>query len=363
MKAAHARRQRAAVEALGATAFVYDFEVTHDANSNEHYIPAGRPPGPAIIRLLWGEYVFANIVDLNVDEEHCKGINPTLLRKLAALDTLESLSLEYQPVRDSDLEWLSRLPNLKELNLSGTDISDETLQRLSGMRCLEKLRLSHTKITGVGLVYLRNCSRLKELWVSDVPLTPEGGRAIANLVALEKLHARMNKIFTRTPVVGDEILEGCGNLQHLEWIDVVDRPVTDAGVRHLRGLPRLWSLLLDGTRITDQGLAHIAAVPSLSSLDIGWTHVTDAGLVHLQYATRLELLHLQGNPISDDGICHLRGLNKLTVLDLQESLVSDHCLQIVKDLPSLEWCSTENTAVTGEGRKQIEAALSKATLR
>ncbi len=367
MKAAHARRQRAVVEALGATGFLYDFQRSYEAEniSLPECDRTVKPPGPAAIRWLFGNYVFANIVGLDLSEGGGNRIklNPATLAELAALDTLENLSFDDQPVGDTDLEFLRYLPNLKRLILSGTKISDETLRKLAGMRQLEELDLSDTNISGVGLAHLQNCPRLKELWLHGVLLTPEGGRAIASVVALEVLYAGMNPYDPpKVPVVGDELLEGCEKLQHLRCIWVDGRPLTDAGLRLLRGASRLELLSADGTGITDEGLSHIAAIPSLFYLFIGHNKITDAGLAHLRFATGLEGLFLYGNRITDAGVNQLRGLNRLVELNLQGTSVTDHCLSALNDLPRLEFVVTSETAVTDEGRERILAERPQLTV-
>ena len=65
-----------------------------------------------------------------------------------------------------------------------------------------------------------------------------------------------------------------------ESVDVrIDKApkVTDAGVEHLRNLPRLESLWLDGTGITDDGLAHLKGLRTLKELGLRGTSVTDTG--------------------------------------------------------------------------------------
>jgi hypothetical protein len=367
MKAAHARRQRAVVEALGATGFEYDFQRSYGPEniSLRQCDRTAQPPGSATIRWLFGDYVFANIVGLDLSEGGGNQIklNPATLAELAALGTLENLSLNDQPVGDTDLEFLRHLPSLKRLILSGTKISDETLRTLAGMRQLEELNLSYTNISGVGLAHLRDCLRLKELWIRDVPLTPEGGRAIANVAPLEVLYGGMNRYkIRRGPIVGDEVFEGCAKLQHLRWICVDGRPLTDVGLRHLREIPRLETLYAEGTEITDEGLAHIAVMPSLACLHIRANEITDAGLAHLRHATRLEVLDLGRNRITDDGVRQLRRLNKLTELYLDGTLITDQSLALLKDLPSLDCCHTSNTAVTPAGRAQVVAERPQLTV-
>ncbi len=219
MKAAHARRQRAAVEALGATEFFYDFQrsPSRGALSWPGFDEDAQPPAPAIVRWLWGEDVFASIVALQVGtSEQRKELTPAAIRRLADLDTLEYLDLSCQPIGDHDLDALRGLVRMKSLVLSDTHITDAGLQRLSGMTGLEQLGLNGTLISGVGLIHLRACKLLKTLDVSNAPITPVGARAIGNLTAIRSLWARFEESFETNsrpkieePGVGDEILKSC----------------------------------------------------------------------------------------------------------------------------------------------------------
>jgi hypothetical protein len=53
---------------------------------------------------------------------------------------------------------------------------------------------------------------------------------------------------------------------------------------HLRGLPELNYLDLDGTRVTDAGLAHLVGLSNVSNLRRHGTKVTDVGVKALNQA-------------------------------------------------------------------------------
>ncbi len=302
MKAAHARRQQAALEALGATDFLYDFEQAPtpewltwpDRDKN------ARPPGPAILRWLWGEHVLANIVALNFrQDDRCGDLTPARTRELAALDTLEYLALSDQPIGDHDLDAVRGLDRIKVLELARTRITDAGLERLSGMAVLKDLDISGTQISGVGLVHLRACKCLRVLDFSRDPITADGARAIGNLTAIEVLHVDWPLYWAPdwpckpASTIVDEVLRSCARLRHLKYLTVCNVPVTDEGVRHLRGLPCLEQLMLGEREITDEGLAHIATLPRLRRLDISSNRITDTGLRTLRSAGNLESLDLR----------------------------------------------------------------------
>ena len=75
--------------------------------------------------------------------------------------------------------------------------------------------------------------------------------------------------------------------------------ITDSGLVQLKGLPKLQTLDLDGTKITAAGLAHLKGLTSLQKLNLGGTRlrllkiigdkrfgskVTDAGIADLKKA-------------------------------------------------------------------------------
>ena len=60
--------------------------------------------------------------------------------------------------------------------------------------------------------------------------------------------------------------------------------MSDAGLEHLKGLPRLQSLVLTGTKVSDAGLKHLKGLTQLRYLDLSGTKVTAAGVKRLQQA-------------------------------------------------------------------------------
>ena len=91
--------------------------------------------------------------------------------------------------------------------------------------------------------------------------------------------------------------------------------VSDEGLSHVKGLPRLKVLTLRSTAITDDALEHLKDLPQIQTLDLSQTKITDAGLKHLEgLPTQLQRLKLGWNGISDAGVEHLQKL-----LVLQES--------------------------------------------
>jgi hypothetical protein len=96
---------------------------------------------------------------------------------------------------------------------------------------------------------------------------------------------------------------------------------------------------LSGRDFTDAKLADVAdalsTLPNLDYLQIVNCSVTDAGLVHLRRLDGISKLDLWGNGITDAGIEHLVGLRNLRHFDLSATLISDECLARLAELDGL----------------------------
>ena len=83
--------------------------------------------------------------------------------------------------------------------------------------------------------------------------------------------------------------------------------ITDADLKHLKGLPELKVLdLTNEALITDVGLEHLKGLTNLEHLSLRNTKVTDAGLEHLEGMTKLESLDLRFTKVTDKGVKKLQ---------------------------------------------------------
>jgi hypothetical protein len=117
----------------------------------------------------------------------------------------------------------------------------------------------------------------------------------------------------------DDLLEDLGRRAH----PVVglglsgSREVTDAGLRHLAGLPSLEYLDLTATAITDAGLQVLRHLPRLRTLSLAWNRVTETGIAVLAHCHELEQLNLWASPaVGDAAIRALAGKRNLRHLTI-----------------------------------------------
>ena len=138
--------------------------------------------------------------------------------------------------------------------------------------------------------------------------------------------------------VRDELLEHVEGLNHLQVLNIPCSEVSDAGLKHLRGMTQLKSLSLYGDGdVTDAGLDDLKGLTQLQKLKLGYTQITDAGLPKLAGLTELQSLDLSSTRVTDAGLTHLTGLTQLHSLDLSFTHVTDQGIRhLQKALPKCE---------------------------
>jgi serine/threonine protein kinase len=154
---------------------------------------------------------------------------------------------------------------------------------------------------------------------------------------------------------GLQPLEGLTNLIELSLSKA--RKVTGAGVAHLRNLPGLKHLWLDGTSVTDAGLGSLSRLAQLKSLWLDGTRVTDAGLEHLRSLTQLKELNLSRTQVTDAGLVRLHDLKHLEKLHMNGTRVTDSGLVHLKVLTQLKELHIHDTRVTAAGVEGLKESL------
>ena len=97
-------------------------------------------------------------------------------------------------VTDAGLNRLRGLPQLRELDLGGTEVTDAGLEHLKGLRQLEKLDLYDTGITDAGLEHLKGLRQLQKLGLSGTEVTDAGLEHLKGLRQLRTLDLRLTKV-------------------------------------------------------------------------------------------------------------------------------------------------------------------------
>ncbi|MDP2413565.1 c-type cytochrome domain-containing protein [Daejeonella sp.] len=115
--------------------------------------------------------------------------NSKSLEELSEIkEQIVSLRLSRMPVKDEDLDFISKLKELRKLDLNFTDINGSGLQDLSALKKLQVLSLSGTKVKVQQLLPLISNKNLRELSVWNTSLTEK------DILQLKKVNSSLNII-------------------------------------------------------------------------------------------------------------------------------------------------------------------------
>ncbi len=106
------------------------------------------------------------------------------ISNLANLKELEVISSDR--IRGTNLQYLGRLPKLRNLALSSTLVNDSALSGLSALKQLEGLHLGHTRVSDQGMSSVAVLPNLKVLTLNDTEITDAGLIELAKLTGLER---------------------------------------------------------------------------------------------------------------------------------------------------------------------------------
>lgn len=177
-----------------------------------------------------------------------------------------------------DLEPLSQLNELEELNISNTPVND-----LSPLRNLSKLKSLYLSSTLVrNLSPLQYCSNLQEIFFHDTEI--EDMAVVEHFRNLEKLYCFNSGIRSLDALAqlkqltvikaGNTLVEDLGPLTGLLELRILDLSQTlITTLSPISGLTNLQQLNVDKTLVTD--ISPLAAMQQLNLLQISETKVTD----------------------------------------------------------------------------------------
>ncbi|KAJ0089973.1 hypothetical protein Patl1_14709 [Pistacia atlantica] len=246
---------------------------------------------------------------------------------------LQSLNLSCNNIagciENEGFERLSRLSNLKELNLEGNNFNNNILSSLDGLSSLKYLNLESNGFKGA--VNIEGLHSLKELDMSsneiDHFVSPKG---LSNLEVLDLSYNNLN----------NSILSSLGDLSSLKSLYLNNNGLT--GTVDVQGLSNLEVINLSGNNLSHNILSSLGGLSSLKSLylrDIGLNGTVDVeGLCSLK---NLEELYMDWNKIdkfvnSKDN----KGLKKLNALSLYGGIETADAIvflqSILRLFPSLK---------------------------
>lgn len=229
----------------------------------------------------WQE-LFKKEIEVSIDS-----VNFRMLKEMSNLERIDVSGNKY--IRT--LEPLSKLNNLKYLDVSGTGITD--IIPLRNLTKLETLICSRTEISS--LEPLKYSTDLKELIANSTKISDLS--ILSNFSRLEKLYINSTPVYQLVPLKG-----------------IKDLRFASTAITNLNSISDVSSLIhLDCSSTNVKDLSPISRANNLQSLNIDYTAVAD--LSPLSGLTKLEVLMCNNTP--------LRSLDPLAGLPLLQKVYCD----------------------------------------
>lgn len=220
----------------------------------------------------------------------------------------------------SNINWLQRLTNLKEIRLSGIDLfeasqSTRWAEPISFLSNLSKLHLSNCRISGrIPVDHLLNLTNLYSLIMDSNDLSSHIPKQLANLTSLSVLDFRSSNLQGPIPY-----------------------------------LPQLKALKVGNNYGITIDLSSMFSVPwpNLVGLDIQYTQV--AGSIPDSLANSTMLVYFSADNCSIQGAIpsSVMNLSRLEVLELNGNYITGHLSPSISNLKSLQLLSLAENQLTG----------------
>ena len=157
--------------------------------------------------------------------------------------------------------------------------------------------------------------------------------------------------------ITDEGLRYLRPLTKVETLILDHVRITDDGLAHIGGMAELHTLSLHSTEVTGLGLGHLRSLPKLKRLDLYFTDMCDFGIEHLAAHRQLEYLNLSKSAVAVDEIRHLAGLTNLRELNLNNTKMNDESLAHLTGMKKLVRLNLKHTNTTNYGRWKLRKSL------
>jgi uncharacterized protein (TIGR03067 family) len=284
-------------------------------------------------------------------ELHCGRSRVTSLAPLAGMPLTE---LHCDEIRFDDLSPLKGMPMIK-LECTGAPISD--FSPLAGMP-LKELRCDFQPgwnvqplltITSLESVNGKPAAEFwKEVGVSPVDYDRQAAEWVLSVGGELDLRAHPWDLLPRQAVKDSASLPN--EKFTVEAVTLkAHAGVTDTSLKNLAELPRLYTLkLLKAPGVTAAGLVHLRDLPALSDLTLEGIPLSGLAVEQLTHLKSLEHLALWSCPMDDTVLSRLTTMRSLRSLDLAGVPVSDQLLEVLLQMPQLVSLGVKNTDLNDE---------------
>jgi hypothetical protein len=253
----------------------------------------------------WRTYAQARgVVEVPASVDLMLTLHAAAVPQLEALETLQpddlqKLDMVECGLKDEDLAHIKGLTGLRSLVLStNRDLTDEGLDQLKGLTSLVWLSLERTGVT-CDSAFFDGLSSLEFLDVYDTHLGDAGFIRLCRLPKLKTLGIEKAQL-------SPEALAALRGLRTLEEANFEATTVDNSTLAILGTLPSLRYLNVARTDITNAGLKSLARAPALEVLNVKFTSIGDDGIGWLKKAPRLKRVETEGSKVTEEGLAQFK---------------------------------------------------------
>jgi hypothetical protein len=208
-------------------------------------------------------------------------ITRAALALLKKFPDVKDLDFRFTTAHDADFAVLKELPQVETMTFHSTVLRDAGLECLSKSTKLKKLDLTWTQSTPVGLEHLKRLPELRTLSLERLKLEGPDAVRLSGLTQLENLTVQYGSMDAGT-------VQAIAKLTNLKQLAFVDAGLEDAWAAPLQQLTNLETLTigsgLSDVKSTDAFLVHLKGLKKLKTLNLRGTRVTESGVAELQKA-------------------------------------------------------------------------------
>lgn len=286
---------------------------------------------------------FPKLTDLDLSSN--TNLTNGVLKVICDISGLERLTLVQNRFNDLGTSHLSKLQNLRALDLRGNmEAGDMTMEAIAGLPKLTSLKHRSTAVSDFGVEYLAASKTLDSLLMQDFAVTGQAGQHVAKLEKLTQL-----EVFRCQGFSSDGVLALKG--MKLSRLTLRDLPaIDDSAMDVFTDLPELKRLYLhELASVGDSGLANLAALKSLELLDI-WTvpQMTDATVEVIAALPNIKDLSIRTTDVTDAAVDKLLAMPNLQSLTFKEN--GNVTAEGLKKLAGKKWAKLDiGSAEAGQG--------------
>ncbi len=319
-------------------------------------------------RVVAAEYYGRAGIDSLIRHGKAQASDFSAPNRLPTYPHLESLIYSYGfTLTAEDVDYIVTLQNLKEIDLGFVGVGSEyvtiegDLSKLGRLKHLERVHLCKEKMTDKDLQFVTALPRIKQLeFNANANQSEEGPRCtdrcadyLVQATTLEALWIHDATNFTDKFV--SKLTEGLADLKHLE---ISSPELTDESLRLLaERCKKLNWLDIDSNRFTDEGVHHLEKATNLRKLWLRSSSLNDKSISHIQGLRQLQHLELTVPSVDDDDVVVLANFRQLETLILRRPALTDQQFAMFRNHPGLKSAFINGSKLSKNEAVEVIASL------